>query len=159
MTLKFPRFETTAFHPPPWLKPIISRDTRLSDLFYFHFTRIYIFSSFFLSIFKRDTWFFYRWKWVEISVERKERKRVRGRVKRRKDRSSIQIARGIFFKALSKADPLCCCCNSVLDYNHRGKGGQWNVDHVHAINSMHLEQARSKARCTHWQIYIALGQV
>lgn len=46
MTLKFPRFETTAFHPPPWLKPIIPRDTRLSDLFYFHFTRIYIYIFF-----------------------------------------------------------------------------------------------------------------
>lgn len=54
MTLKFPRFETTAFHPPPWLKPIIPRDTRLSDLFYFHFTRIYIyflpFSSRYLTV-------------------------------------------------------------------------------------------------------------
>lgn len=42
-------------------------------------------------------------------MERKERKRVRrrGKGKKRKDRSSIQIARGIFFKALSKADPLC----------------------------------------------------
>lgn len=43
-----------------------------------------------------------------IVVERKE-KGIRRRVKRKKeemDRSSIQIARGIFFKALS-ADPLC----------------------------------------------------
>lgn len=61
-----------------------------------------------------------------IVVERKEkgiRRRVKGK-KEETDRSSIQIARGIFFKALS-ADPLCCNC-SVLDrdYNHHGKGGQ-----------------------------------
>lgn len=140
MTLKFPRSRNNSFPPPKraastlrWLKPIIPTIHVYQICFIsishvrYMYTHTYIFPfSFSFHPPTVITWFLSMK--MGIVVERKEkgiRRRVKGK-KEETDRSSIQIARGIFFKALS-ADPLCCNC-SVLDrdYNHHGKGGQWN---------------------------------
>lgn len=87
-----------------------------------------------------------------IVVERKEkgiRRRVKGK-KEETDRSSIQIARGIFFKALS-ADPLCAATAlswiGIIIITVKGANETiMGISSVHAINSMHLEPYATRSK-------------
>lgn len=123
----FPPPKRGGFHPP-LIKTDYTHDTRLSDLFYLHFTRTIhthtYFSIFFLFPSSRyltdDTWFLSMK--MGIAMERKE-KRVQNtkKSKKREKRRWIDLRFKLleeFFSKLYPANPLCTCSVLDRDYNH-----------------------------------------